>query len=86
MLISPSPHLDKHRSVTTGVTNHLYRKRNKKFGLDLIALNLQRGRDHGLQPYTEYLKLCRGVTVKTFDDLKPFVRQAAIDQYKRLYE
>lgn len=36
---------------------------------DVLAFDIQRGRDHGLQPYVEYIKLCSGIEVSKWKDL-----------------
>lgn len=38
--------------------NHLYKSRNELSGSDLPAMNIQRGRDHGIPGYIHYLQLC----------------------------
>ena len=41
-----------------------------EISLDLGALNIQRGRDHGLPPYVEYRRLCNLSEVHTFQDMR----------------
>ena len=38
--------------------------------MDLVALNTQRGRDHGLPGYIHYREICRVGKVHSFDDLE----------------
>lgn len=52
----PAQELD--TSFSRELTDHLFQESNATHGMDLVALNLQRGRDHGLPGYTEYRKLC----------------------------
>ena len=40
------------------------------FGLDLIALNIQRGRDHGIPGYVEYRRICQVGHSASFNDLR----------------
>lgn len=75
------------RSVTKEVTNHLFEERGKAFsGMDLVSLNIQRARDHGLQPYNSYRRLCNLTHARTFEDLAEEMSKTMINKLKKVYE
>lgn len=51
------------------ITEYLFRS-NNEFGLDLITLDINRGRDHGLPCYNDFRKICGLKRAEYFDDLK----------------
>lgn len=54
--------------------------------LDLAALNIQRGRDHGLPSWTEYRKFCNLTVPKTWSDMKNIVQNdTVISKLQSLY-
>ena len=54
--------------------------------LDLTALNIQRGRDHGLRGYNTYRQIC-GLTVsKTWKGIKETMVPGAGDRFQKVYK
>lgn len=72
--------------ITGEVTNHLFEDKKIPFsGIDLIALNIQRARDHGIPSYNNYRALCNLKRATTFDDLSREIPPEVIARFKRVY-
>ncbi|KAK9879276.1 hypothetical protein WA026_004121 [Henosepilachna vigintioctopunctata] len=52
------------------LTRYMFRAGNP-FGIDLAALNIQRGRDHGIRPYNDYRELVGLSRYTSFNDFGP---------------
>lgn len=63
------------------MTKHYYRFQNseqKSVGTDVFALDILRGRDHGLSSYTKYLELCTKQRISSWMDLERFINREVI--------
>jgi peroxidase len=73
-------------SFVEAIRNHLFEQAGDDGGLDLIALNIQRGRDHGIPSYNKYRKLCGMEIATQWSDLSAQMSQDNIDKLKEIYQ
>nr|CAD7454657.1 unnamed protein product [Timema tahoe] len=73
-------------SVTQEVTNHLFKKPGARFGMDLAAFNMQRGREFGLPGYMDFRKFCGLPGADSFDELFGSMSNETIRRYASIYE
>lgn len=73
-------------AITEELTNHLFEEQKKPFsGMDLISLNIQRARDHGVGGYNKYRVKCNLTKAKTFDDLASEIPLKLVKKLSTLY-
>ncbi|XP_039754369.1 peroxidasin homolog [Pararge aegeria] len=72
--------------ITEELTNHLFQTPHFNFGMDLAAINIQRGRDHGVPPYTSWREPCGLTAITSFDDLYRVMPARAVRKVKVLYK
>ncbi|XP_054719916.1 chorion peroxidase-like [Uloborus diversus] len=70
-------------NVAAHLTNELFGASGQ--GLDLIALNIQRGRDHGLPGYNEWREYCGLPRLRNFEDLATVMDPLVVRNFSRLY-
>ncbi|VDL70130.1 unnamed protein product [Nippostrongylus brasiliensis] len=81
----PSMAYDRH--VTTALRNYLFSKREEpESGLDLIAINIMRGRDHGLPSYVDHREYCGFERPMSFESLSSIMDGASVDALRSAYE
>ena len=79
------PAQDMDRFVTKEATNFLFPEAGHNFGSDLVARNIQRGRDHGLPGYNKWRKECGMKEVKSISDRPKEISSSNWDMIKTLY-
>lgn len=67
---------------------HLYRTKmygGKTFGADAFSFDIQKGRDHGLPSYLEYINRCLNIKINSWDDLRNIVNEDDLDRMRTVY-
>jgi peroxidase len=69
------------------VLNRLF-KNDKGVGMDLLSIDILRGRDHGIPPYIKYRDLCKlnKSKIRVFDDLRPQISEEIVIQLRQTYK
>lgn len=72
--------------ISKQLTNHLF-ERPGAFGpgMDLFAMNIQRGREHGIPDYNKWRKICGLKTIQSFDDLRYVMHDTTAANIEQLY-
>lgn len=83
MINEPSQSLDNH--FTEEITNHLFQDTNSSFGMDLVTINIQRGRDHGLPGYNFFRQACGLSKIQSFRQLDNVMVEGAGQIFSQLY-
>jgi peroxidase len=55
------------------------------FAIDLAALNIQRGRDHGIPSYNDFRAICGFPRARSFADLGDFIKPDKIRNLQQVY-
>ncbi|KAJ8915140.1 hypothetical protein NQ315_000392 [Exocentrus adspersus] len=67
------------------LSNHLFQSSGAPFGLDLAAINVQRGRDHGIPSYTTWREPCGLSPIRSWKDLKGIFNSDSVKRFRSLY-
>lgn len=83
MINEPAQSLDNH--FTEELTNHLFQDTNSSFGMDLVTINIQRGRDHGIPGYNFFRQACGLPKIQSWSQLDNVMTDGAGQVFSQLY-
>jgi len=81
----PAKMLLPQRMVTEVLTENLF-EMSFDIALDLVSLNIQRGRDHGIATYNDMREICGLGRAYTFDDLKDDIPRRVLRSLEEVYK
>lgn len=85
MFMTPAKLKKPTQNLNTELTEKLFHTAHA-VALDLAAINIQRGRDHALPPYTKWRQVCNMSEVSDFEDLANEISDKSVrDKLKELY-
>ncbi|GFR01382.1 peroxidase [Trichonephila clavata] len=71
--------------ITDEVRNRLFQPHNGHYGMDLSAIGIQRGRDHGIPGYAKWRKFCNLPELNTWEDLLKAMDEQHVQRLRKVY-
>jgi peroxidase len=87
LLVDPIMKVD--RWFSDDITKHLFETTDdlgRPFNFDLVSINLQRGRDHGIPGYTTFRQFCNLTQITTWQEMKKAIPADVVDIFQSLYK
>jgi peroxidase len=85
LFISPAKLKLSDQTINSELTEKLFLTAHA-VALDLAAINIQRGRDHGIPAYNKFRKLCNLSSIESFNDLLELIpNRDIVDKLETLY-
>ncbi|XP_047478560.1 LOW QUALITY PROTEIN: chorion peroxidase-like [Penaeus chinensis] len=72
--------------ITQDLTNHLFQTPRFNFGMDLMSLNIQRGRDHAIATYNDMRQICGLKRANNFQDITDQIPTPIAQNLARVYK
>ncbi|KAL7017804.1 hypothetical protein ACKWTF_010537 [Chironomus riparius] len=82
LVAQPAQFFDKHYDPE--IRSHLFRMQ-KKYGGDLKAIDIQRGRDHGLASYNDLRSFCNLPRATKWEDFGDHIPMSDVENLKKVY-
>ncbi|CAK9294756.1 unnamed protein product [Gordionus sp. m RMFG-2023] len=73
-------------NIAEDVKNHLFEEDHVPFGMDLMVLNLMRGREHGVPGYNEWRQFCGFTRFEDFYSMEEEMFPGAAERFSNVYK
>ncbi|XP_067000674.2 chorion peroxidase [Anabrus simplex] len=83
-MLSSQPMQQVDTAFTQALTNYMFHG-NNPFGVDLVSINIQRGRDHGIATYNDFRELSGLPRAVSFEDFQDRFSPQAIETLQQVY-
>ncbi|XP_046632725.1 peroxidase-like isoform X2 [Daphnia pulicaria] len=80
------PAMRRDEYIVDELTNHLFQTSKKPFGMDLMALNIQRARDHGIPPYVVWREACGLTPIHNWGQLLSIMDDDTVGRLRIAYK
>jgi len=80
------PSMRRDEFIVDEMTNHLFEPPNKSFGMDLISLDIQRGRDHGIPAYVVWREACGLTPLRNWGQLLTIMDEDTVGRLRITYK